>query len=208
MPDGKLETLAIHAPVGGQVLRVAQKSEAPVAIGAKLLEIGDVGQLEIVSDILSTEAVTIRPGAPVRIERWGGPDALEGRVRLVEPGGFTKVSALGVEEQRTNVVIDLVSPREQWSGLGTGLGDGFRVDVRIGVRALKDVVKLPTSALFREGRRWMVFRVVDGRARRVEVEIALRTPTETAISAGLDVGDRVINYPNDGLTDGAAVTTE
>ena len=120
------------------------ESEASVAIGAALLVLGDPRDLEVVVDVLSTDAVRIEPGAPVRIERWGGDKPLEGRVRRIEPSAFTKTSALGVEEQRTNVVIDIVSPQAEWSSLG----DGYRVDVRIVVYRSDDVVKVPTSALF------------------------------------------------------------
>lgn len=195
------EALEIHAPVGGHVLRVMQVSEAPVATGAPLVEIGDVTALEVVIDVLSADAVAIPPGAPAWIERWGGPTVLQGRVRRVEPGAFTKVSALGVEEQRTNVVIDILTP----VGERRSLGDGFRVDVRIQVRHLPDVVKLPTSALFRDGARWMVFRVVDGVARLQVVTLTLRTPTETAVSNGVQPGDVVVSFPGDTVADGVRV---
>jgi HlyD family secretion protein len=135
---------AVHAPVGGRVLRVLQPSETTVALGSPLLELGDTARLEIVAELLTTDALAARPGSPVRIERWGGPATLEGRVRAVEPAAFTKVSALGVEEQRVRVLVDLTSPREQWSALG----DAYRVGVRIVTLARPDAVQVPVSAVF------------------------------------------------------------
>ena len=198
------EVLEIRAPVQGHVLRVLQKSEAPVVIGTPLLEIGDVTLLEVVADILSTDAVAISAGAPVRIERWGGPGVLEGRVQRVEPSGFTKISALGVEEQRTNVVIDILTPLAERAALG----DGYRVDVHIVVQHVTDALKLPTSALFREGEQWMVFSVVNGVARKTPIGIGLRTPQETEVTEGLQLGDVVVAFPGDALRDGMRVTTD
>jgi HlyD family secretion protein len=129
----------------GRILRVMQKSEAPVSLGAPLVEIGDPTDLEVVADVLTTDAVRVHSGDPVRIEGWGGDMPLEGRVRLVEPGAFTKVSALGVDEQRTDVVIDITSPAIERASLG----DAYRVDVRIVIAALDDAIVVPAGALFR-----------------------------------------------------------
>ncbi len=148
----------IRSPVAGRVLRVLQKSQASVAAGAPLIEIGDPHDIEVVVDVLSADAVKIEAAAPARIEGWGGDKPLEGRVRRVEPSAFTKVSALGVEEQRTNVIIDLVSPQSEWRTLG----DGSRVDARIVVYEADDVVKVPTGALFRDGNQWAVYVAVGG----------------------------------------------
>lgn len=134
----------VRAPISGRVLRVAQASEGLVALGAPLLELGDTTRLEVVAPLLTTDALQARPGAPVRIERWGGPGVLHGRVRSVEPGAFTKVSALGVEEQRVNVLIDLTSPSAQWAALG----DGYRVVVRVLTREADNATLVPLSALF------------------------------------------------------------
>ena len=136
----------MSSPVSGRVLRVLQESARAVAQGTPLLEIADPSNLEVVVDVLTSDAVRIHAGARVRIERWGGEAPLEARVRLVEPAGYTKLSALGVEEQRTNVVIDLTSPPAQWQPLG----DGFRVDARIVVFHADDALKMPASALFRD----------------------------------------------------------
>ncbi|WP_406855450.1 HlyD family efflux transporter periplasmic adaptor subunit [Alsobacter sp. KACC 23698] len=191
----------VTAPVDGRVLKIHQESEAAVAVGAPLVEIGDPRDLEIVVDLLTTDAVEVRPGADVVIERWGGPEPLAGRVRLVEPAGFTKISALGVEEQRVWVVIDIVSPRSAWAGLG----DAFRVDVRITVQEIADATLAPSSALFRRGSGWAAFVVEDGRARERSVEVIRRTPQQAAVAGGLAAGERVVQFPPSALTDGAPV---
>lgn len=191
----------VRAPVAGRVLRVMQESEAVVASGAPLLEIADPADLEVVVDVLTTEAVGIAPGAPVVIERWGGPMPLQGRVRRVEPGAFTRVSALGVEEQRVWVVIDLVGPRETWAALG----DGFRVDARITVETIEDAVLVPVSALFRRGGGWAVYVVQDGVARERHVEVARRAARRAMIAAGLVAGEVVVTFPPSALKDGGQV---
>ncbi|MBR0660644.1 efflux RND transporter periplasmic adaptor subunit [Neoroseomonas oryzicola] len=193
----------IRAPVAGQILRVLQESEAVVAAGTPLLELGDPADLEVVVDVLTTVAVGIVPGAPVAIERWGGPAPLQGRVRRVEPGAFTRVSALGVEEQRVWVVIDLVGPREG----SAALGDGFRVDARITVEEIEDAVLVPVSALFRRGGGWAVFVVQDGAARERRVDIASRAARSAMVADGLAPGETVILFPPSALRDGARVRT-
>ena len=196
------EAWDLRSPVAGQVLRVLQESEASVRIGAALIEIGDSRDLEVVVDVLSTDAVRIEPGALVRIERWGGELPLEGRVRRVEPSAFTKISALGVEEQRANVIIDIVSPQSEWGSLG----DGYRVDARIVVYRSKDAVKVPTSALFREGDWWAVYVDADGVASKRLVSLSRRAGIEAAVESGLQPGEHVIVFPSDAIKDGVHVT--
>jgi HlyD family secretion protein len=192
----------VRAPVAGNVLRVLQESEAVVVAGTPLLELGDPADLEVVVDVLTTEAVGIKAGDPVSIERWGGPVPLQGRVRRVEPGAFTRVSALGVEEQRVWVVIDLVGPRESWASLG----DGFRVDARITVEAIEDAVLVPVSALFRRGAGWAVFVVTDGVARERQVEVARRAARSAMVSGGVTPGEAVVLFPPSTLRDGSRVS--
>ena len=191
----------IRAPADGVVLRRIRESEAVVPAGTTLLEIGDPADIEIVADFLSTDAVAIRSGARVLIERWGGEGALVGHVRRVEPSGFTKVSALGVEEKRVNVIIDLDTPPDGRSGLA----DGFRVETRVIVWEDDDVVRAPSAALFRRGDGWAAFVVEGGRAKARAVEIGPRTPNLVAVVGGLDEGDVVVVHPADDLSDGARV---
>lgn len=198
--DGEA-SVAIQSPVDGTVLRVFQESAALVQAGASILELGDPAALEIVIDLLSTDAVSVRPGAEVRVERWGGEAPLEARVRLVEPSGFTKVSALGIEEQRVNVIADFSGPPEARAALG----DGYRVHARIVVWEKADALRVPQTALFRRGERWAVFAVADGRARLRDVEIGKRSGGHAELLAGLDEGDHVVVHPSDKLQDGARV---
>lgn len=200
-PKAAPDRLEIHSPVAGRVLRVLQESEAVVALGTALLEIADPSDLEVVVDVLTTDAVQITPGMPVRIERYGAGAALDGRVRLIEPSAFTKVSALGVEEQRVNVVIDLASPSEQWKTLG----DGYRVEARIIVFSDDNAVKAPGGALFREGDKGAVFMLDGGKAQRRVVEVGRRNGVEATIVNGLEVGEQVIIYPSDAVKDGVRV---
>lgn len=193
---------AVRAPVAGRVLKVAQASEGPVALGTPLLEIGDTARLEVVAELLTADALRAQPGSPVRIERWGGDGTLEGRVRAVEPAAFTKISALGVEEQRVRVLIDLTSPAEQWRALG----DGFRVGVRIVTRSLPKVVKAPVSAVFpRPEGGSAVFVVEGGRARLVPVTLGARNGQEAWIESGVAPGAQVIVYPPAATRDGLRV---
>mgnify|MGYP001306606682 FL=1 len=193
---------AVRAPIAGRVLKVAQASEGPVALGAPLVELGDTARLEVVAELLTADALRAAPGSAVRIERWGGDGVLEGRVRLVEPAAFTKVSALGVEEQRVRVLIDLVSPAQRWASLG----DGFRVGVRIVTRSLPKVLKVPVSAVFPrpEGGN-AVFVVEGGRARLVPVQLGARNGQEAWIESGLAAGVQVIVYPPPATRDGLRV---
>lgn len=193
----------VTSPVPGFVLRVPQESERVVVAGTPLVEVGDPNRLEIVTDLLSADAVRVRPGANVLIEDWGGDRPLEGRVRLVEPYGFTKISALGVEEQRVNVIIDFAEPRDAW----LRLGHGYRATVRIVTSSARNVLKVPISALFRSRREWSVF-VVDsgGRARLKPVKAGRMTDEEAEIVSGLATGERVILHPSDKVVDGIRVT--
>jgi HlyD family secretion protein len=195
------DPIEIRAPIDGVVLRRLRESEAVVSAGEPLLEVGDPNDLEIVADYLSRDAVRIAPGSRAIIERWGGGEALEARVRRVEPSGFTKVSALGVEEQRVNVILDLVSPVSE----RLGLRDGFRVETRVVVWECEDTVRTSPGALFRRGDGWAVFAVAQDRARLQSVEVGARSATHVEVLAGLEPGDRVIAHPGDGVEDGVRV---
>jgi HlyD family secretion protein len=191
----------VRAPIAGRVLRLPRKSESPVSLGESLVEIGDPTDLEVVADLLTTDAVRVHTGDQVRIEGWGGAAPLTGRVRLVEPGAFTKVSALGVDEQRTNVVIDITSPVSE----RPSLGDAYRVDIQVIVAKLEDATVIPAGALFRNHDGWSVFAVVDGRARRRAVTLAGRNAAEAAVSRGLGAGEQVILFPGDSVVEDVRV---
>lgn len=198
--DG-LETVPISAPVGGQVLKRLHESEGVVAAGAALLEVGDPLSLEVEVDVLSRDAVRIVPGTPVRFERWGGETPLEGVVRTVEPAGFTKISALGVEEQRVLVITDITSPQEQWRRLG----DGYRVEAIFILWQDEKVLQVPSSALFRTGPEWSLFAVEDGRARARRVNLGHQGGLSVEILAGIAEGEWVIAHPGDAIADGVRV---
>lgn len=191
----------LRAPVTGCVLRVFEESARPVAAGTPLLEVGDPGDLEVVIEMLSREAASLEPGMPVRLEQWGGPHPLEARVRRVEPSAFTKVSALGVEEQRVRVLADLVTPPEA----RRGLGDQFRVEAVVVVWAGADVLKVPLGALFRRGSDWAVFVLDQGRASLRRLRVGHRNEREAEILEGLKEGERVILYPGERIRDGQRV---
>ncbi len=195
--------LEIRPPVEGKVLRVFQESAAVVAPGTRLLELGDPTDLEMVIEVLSTDAVKIVPGNRVVVERWGGDEPLSGRVRLVEPAAILKVSALGVEEQRVNVIADFTDPLEKRKTLG----DAYRVEARVVVWEADDVVKVPAGALFRgPGGGWAVFAVRGGRARVTPVELGRTNGIESEVRAGLTPEDRVVLHPSDRVMDGSRVT--
>lgn len=201
-PSGEdCDCIAIRSPVNGQVLRILQQSEAVVAAGAPLIEIGNPRDLEIVVDLLSPDAVKVEPGQRVIIERWGGDAPLEGRVRLVEPFGFTKISALGIEEQRVNVVIDLASDENDWQRLA----HGYQVDVRIVLWESDDTLTVPLLALFRNGPDWWVFVESDGRAAMRKVEIGRRNSLDAEVLDGLEAYERVVLYPGDRVSDGVRI---
>jgi HlyD family secretion protein len=199
---GDCECVPIKSPVDGQILRIINESEGVVAAGEALLEIGDSTDLEIVADLLSSDAVKVATGRRVIIEGWGGNVPLIGRVRRVEPFGFTKVSALGIEEQRVNVIVDFTSPHEQWARLG----HGYQVDLRIVLWESTAVITVPLTALFRDGDQWAVFVEVDGIAQHRDVVVGQRSGLEAEITAGIEVGERVIMYPSNAVTDGVRVT--
>ena len=191
----------VASPVSGAVLRIGQQSEGPVALGAPLLEIADPRSLEAIVDVLSQEAVAIRPGMPARVELGQGVAPLAARVRLVEPAAFTKVSALGVEEQRVNVVLDFAEALDRVHTLG----DGFRVEAHIVVYRQDNAVKVPVGALFREGAASALFVVEGARARKRAVKVARRNGSEALVEEGVQPGERVVVYPSDALRDGARV---
>lgn len=191
----------IRAPISGRVLKLFQESATIATPGMELVEVGDPLDLEVVVDVLSSDAVRIEPGAAARLEQWGGDAPLNARVRLVEPSGFTKISALGVEEQRVNVILDLEDPPEQRSTLG----DGFRVEARIVVWEQPDVLKVPTSALFRSAGEWAVFVIEQGRARLRTIEIGRQNDLEAQVLRGLDEGEQIVTHPGDKLNDGVQV---
>lgn len=198
---GEQEQLEVTAPVDGVVLRVVQESAGVVQAGAPLIEIGNPSALEIAVDVLTSDAVRIPVGARATLERWGGEETLEGRVRRIEPSAFTRVSALGVEEQRVNAIIDLDTPRERWESLG----DGFRVEARIVVSESEDVLIVPSTAVFRHGEGWAVLAVREGRAERVAIDPGARNGVEVEVREGLEEGEEVIVHPSDRVTDGVAV---
>jgi HlyD family secretion protein len=193
----------VRSPVTGKVLKVLQPSAGMVMAGTPLLEVGDATRLEVVVDVLTEDAAQIRPGTPVQLTHWGGADTLQGTVRRVEPSAFTKVSALGVEEQRVNALIDILSPAATWSKLG----DGFKLDVRILVQVEEDAVQVPVSALFPLGNRSGLLVLEWGRARLQEVDVDARNSSSAWIKSGLAVGTKVIVYPDSQLQDGEQVKT-
>lgn len=196
------QTIPINAPVTGQVLRVMQESETIVAAGTPLIEIGDItNDLEILVELLSTDAVRVSPGDRVSIVKWGGENEINGVVERVEPWGFTKYSALGVEEQRVNALVQFTDPVERRAGLG----HGYRVEVRIVVWATDDTLTVPSSALFREGDSWSVFVVEDGRVRRLPVVAGHNNGLQAEILEGLVEGQQVVLYPAPSLEDGSRV---
>jgi HlyD family secretion protein len=193
---GKL--VAIRPPARCRILRILEKSERVVPFGTPIIVLSNPQKIEIVVDLLSTDAVKVKPGAPVIIENWGGPAPLRARVRTVEPYGFTKVSALGIEEQRANVIADFVDSPD-------GLGDGYRVDARIVIWESPSVLKVPASALFRIGQEWNAFVIENGRAHVLPVEAGHRNASEAEIVKGLNEGAQVILHPANDLKNGARV---
>ncbi len=198
---GRGKLLQVTAPVAGVVLRRAVESATPVALGQVLLEIGNPQALEIEVEVLSSDAVRLSRGQAARVLRWGGTGVLAASVTRVEPGAFTKVSALGVEEQRTRVILDLSTAPQQWAALG----DGYRVEVEFILRQEKDVLQIPSNALFRHADGWAVYRVEDGVARRTPLQLGLRSATAAQVIGGLQAGQSVIVQPDDRIKDGTRV---
>jgi HlyD family secretion protein len=195
------QRLPLLAPHDGRVLQVFQKSAAVVQAGAPLLEIGDVRNLEVEIEVLSVDAVRIQPGAQVIFQRWGSEQDLHGRVRTIEPTGFTKISALGVEEQRVRVICDFVDPIEQRQSLG----HAYRVEARVVIWHADDAIKVPTGALFRSGDQWQVFTLHNGSAQVRSVALGQMTGLEAQVLSGLEPGERVIVHPSDRIQDGVRV---
>jgi len=190
--------LEMRSPINGKILRVLEESARVVSVGTPLVEIGDPSQLEAVIEVLSRDGAAISPGAKVEMDQWGGGAPIEGRVRLVEPAAFLKVSALGVEEQRVNVIVDLVTPGDQ----RRSLGDAFRVEARIVVWESEGVLKVPSGALFRRGQEWAAFVLANGKAERRHVRTGRSNGNETQILDGLNEGEEVILYPGDRVKEG------
>jgi HlyD family secretion protein len=194
------EELLILSPVNGRVLRVLRDSEGAVQPGTPVIELGNPQSLEIVVDVLTSDATKIGPGALVRIERWGG-NTLQGVVRLVEPSAFTRVSSLGIDEQRVNVVIDLRSPPNEWQTLG----DGYRVEAHVVIWRAEQVLKIPSSAVFRRGEGWAAFAVRDGIVGLKLIELGHRNGLEVEVVKGLSEGDAVVTHPSDRVKDGVKI---
>lgn len=192
----------IRSPITGAVLKLYEESATVVQAGDRLLEVGDPNDLEIVIDVLSTDAVKIQPGAPLRLVHWGGSETLAARVRVVEPAAFTKMSALGVEEQRVNVIADFLGDPQVRKG---GLGDGYRVEAEIVIWDKENVLQVPSGALFRSGSDWYVFQVQRGRAVQRPVKIGQRNQAVAEVLEGLEVGAEVVIYPSDMVKDGVTV---
>jgi len=197
-PAGGGRMISLRVPRSGPVLRVLEKSERVVAAGTPLLMIGDPRKLEVVVDVLSVDAVRTRPAAEVLLDEWGGPQPLRGRVRVVEPYAFTKISALGIEEQRVNIIVDFVDPPGP-------LGDGYRVLAKIITWSGAEVLKIPISALFRQGESWCTFVVEQGRAVRRSVTVGHRNQLEAEILSGLKKGETVVLHPSNQLDNGMRV---
>jgi len=192
----------VKSPITGKILQMPHECEGPVTTGQELLVVGDPSFLEVVVDLLSADAVKVKPGMKVDFDRWGGDEPLEGQVRTVEPFGFTKISALGVEEQRVNVIADFVSPREDWQRLG----DGYRVEARFVIWEDEDVLQVPASSLFRLNEGWALFVMENGRARQRVVKTGQRTGLVAQILEGVKEGDKVVNHPSDEVSDGVGIT--
>lgn len=199
--NGVAPPLEVRAPITGRVLRVFEESARPVTAGLPLAEVGDPADLEVVIEVLSRDGAAIAPGARVELDQWGGSEPLVARVRLVEPAAFTKISALGVEEQRVNVIADLLTPPEK----RRNLGDQFRVEAHVILWSADDVLKVPAGALFRRGTEWAAFVVENGRARLCAVKAGRSSDDEVQVFDGLKEGEQVILYPGDRVKDGGRV---
>jgi HlyD family secretion protein len=199
--EAPAERVPVRAPIDGRILKVQHECEGAVRTGDPLLEVGDPAALEVEVDVLSADAVRIKPGMHVLFDRWGGDQPLQGRVRNIEPVGFTKISALGVEEQRVLVISDFTSPHEQWQRLG----DGYRVEAQFVLWQEDDVLQVPASSLFRYQQGWAVFVAEGNRAIRREIELGQRNGIGAQILAGVESGERVIIHPSDAVEDGISI---
>lgn len=192
----------LRAPVGGSILSVRRESEGVVNAGEVIVDIGDPAKLEVIVEVLSEDAVRIKPGTPVLFERWGGKEALKGSVRVIEPAAFTKISSLGVEEQRVFVIADIMSLPESWQRLG----DGYRVEARFITWEGSDVLQVPASALFRKGDGWALFIIENKRAVMRAVEVGHRNGLQAEILSGITEGEMVITNPDDSIREGIRVS--
>jgi HlyD family secretion protein len=199
--DAPAERVPVRSPIDGRILKVHHECEGPVGTGEPLFEVGDPSALEVEVDVLSADAVKIKPGMAVLFDRWGGDQPLQGLVRNVEPIGFTKISALGVEEQRVLVISDFTSPPEQWQSLG----DGYRVEAQFVLWQQDDVLQVPSSSLFRYQQGWAVFVIEADRAVRRVVEVGQRNGLSAQVLNGLKQGEQVVNHPSDAVEDGVSV---
>ncbi|KUG22616.1 putative rnd efflux membrane fusion protein [hydrocarbon metagenome] len=195
------DSVAISAPLSGAVFRVYRESEGAVNVGEPLIDIGDVKNLEVRVEVLSSDAVKIKKGTPVLFKRWGKDEPLTGVVRLIEPAGFTKISSLGVEEQRVLVIVEITSPPEKWNVLG----DGFRMEAHFIIWEVKDVLQVPASALFRSGAEWAVFVEEKGKARKRMVEVGQKNGLAAEIISGLREKEKVVAYPEDSISEGTKI---
>ena len=195
------ERVPIRSPISGKILKVVRECEGPVRTGEPLLEVGDPAALEVEVDVLSADAVKIKPGMKVLFDRWGGDQPLEGVVRIIEPVGFTKISALGVEEQRVLIISDFTSKAEQWQRVG----DGYRVEARFILWHEEDILQVPASSLFRYNEGWAVFVIEGNRAVRREVKVGQRNGLSAQVLEGLEEGEAVINHPDDDVEDGVRI---
>lgn len=198
--DDQLETVVIRSPINGSILKILRKSEGVVTAGEPLLELGNPQDLEVIVDVLSEDAVRIQVGTAVKLKRWGGVE-LDAQVKRIEPVAFKEVSALGVDEQRVLVVVDIHSPMEQW----TRLGDGYRVDASFVLWQGDQVLQVPESSLFRDGNQWAVYVVEDDEAQLRHVEVGQRNGLEAQILSGVTEGEVIILYPDDDVKDGSSV---
>ncbi|MBM4313559.1 MAG: HlyD family efflux transporter periplasmic adaptor subunit [Deltaproteobacteria bacterium] len=203
-PNGiteKRDAMSVSSPVDGSVFRIYRESEGTVNVGEPLMDIGNVKNLEVRVDLLSSDAVKIKKGTGVLFKRWGGEGTLTGKVRVVEPAGFTKVSSLGVEEQRVLVIADMTSPPDLWRVLG----DGYRLEAHFVVWEGKEILQVPASSLFRSGTKWAVFLEDNGKARQRIVEIGQRNGLTAEIISGLKEKERVVTHPDDSIGDGTPI---
>ena len=196
--DGHVDVIA---PASGRVLRVMQKSAGIIPAGTPILEVGDPAALEVIVDLLTTAAVQITPGTPVAIDGWGGEGTLNGRVRLVEPSGFTRPSALGIDEQRVNVIVAITDPHDRWAALG----DNYRVENRLVLWRGEDVVQVPQGAIFRHGDGWAAYRIDHGTTSLITVQPGHRGDATVEITGGLSVGQAVVVHPGERVKDGGRV---
>ena len=194
--------ICIHSPVDGKVLRILHKSESIVPVGTPVVEIGNPEDLEVTIEMLSTNAVKVKVGDDALIKRWGGEQDIAARVKMVEPSGFTKISALGVEEQRVNVILSFTDTKDKWKSLG----DAFRVEASIIIDKAENTLVVPISSLFRQNEQWSVFKVVAGSATIQSVEVGRRNDRFAEITLGLDIGEQVITHPSNAIEDGVKVS--